>query len=261
MADEAVQGKVLEVQRKDGKNSKGEWTLWRFQIQDYETGEKRWYSWGDDAGSKIRTGNSYHFSYYTTENKERPEYPYRNIRGLIEEIDEPQGGAPEPEPASAPANRGEFQRSKEEMRWTEANHMATRILQGTPDQPHAEGIRFWADYFYGVLSHAPEEPSRVSTPATQNNPSQRRQGATEQPSGETIGPEAASDLMKMAEKLMGPTGRRWVIAEITKRWNIDQPQNLTDDQAQTIATLLDGGEEEGSDPVDELQRSFDEEGG
>lgn len=239
MADDTVRGTIIDgPSRKDGTNDRGDWTLWRFQLQDHETGSKNYYSWGDEAeGGKLKNGHAYAFTYYTTDNKTKPEYPHRNIRALVEEIEAPDALAEQEQKIQS---RGDYQRSKEEMRWTEAMHMAVNLIGSegaTVESILPDTIREWTDWFYRELLAAP------SAPASQNNPSNRRETTEEPASGDAISPEHATQLMQMADDLMETGGRKWVMQTIKDKWGLSQPGELTHKQADEIAALLNGGDE------------------
>ena len=253
MADFTVEGTILKIERKDGTSDKGDWTQYSFQVQHHDTGEKHFYSTFSTDGADVKTNKSYKFLYSIAENKRKPEYPFRNIQGHMEEIEEPT--SPPPAQSSNGGSRGDYQRSKEEMRWTEAMHMAVNLVGSegaTVESIQPDTLRAWIDWFYRELLAAP------GVPTNPNNTSKPSERAKEQPSGDTISPEDAASLMNLAETLMGDGGRKWVMDQIKERWNLTDPQKLTDDQAQTIATLLDGGED--GDAVDRLKAEMDEGG-
>lgn len=256
MADLMVEGIILKIERKDGgeDSEKGPWTQYSFHVQHHDTGEKHYYSTFSTDGAEVKSNKSYKFLYTTAENKRKPEFPYRNIQGHLEEIETPTSAAPAQQ--SGRGNNDDVFRTKEELRWTEAMHMATHAMgPDDPSEDWKQSLAKLANWYYRMLCQPPEG----NTPANQNNASKSSDNATEPATGEHISPEDATSLMNMAATLMGPTGRKWVMDEIKKRWNLTDPQKLTDEQAQIIATQLDGGEE-GSNAVDELQSSFDEGG-
>lgn len=92
---------------------------------------------------------------------------------------EPRTEAPSPQGAGNPSTAKEmyngyqdkYRRSKEEMRWTEALHMATRIC--AYEQPEGTTMAGWAQelagYFYSLLEtppdwvNAPKEPNPTAT--------------------------------------------------------------------------------------------------
>ena len=176
---EALRGKVLDINIQDSpEDSEKEWRRFSFKIYDHEGGSTRWYSWFSERGGTIRTGKSYHFSITVKPGKGDSDKEFYNIEELIGEIEPPAGGtsqAPGPAPAATNGDRNQFNRSKEEMRWTESVRLAVDVVGtglavdlGMPrdstdeHQDHETtmlfraGIEQWTPWFYEYLQHGPE---------------------------------------------------------------------------------------------------------
>ena len=64
----------------------------------------------------------------------------------------------------------EFRRSKEEMRWTEALHMATATVARQPGRVAREDVTEWAGWFYEQIAAVPDTPAAHASPqAPQRN--------------------------------------------------------------------------------------------
>jgi hypothetical protein len=98
-------------------------------------------------------------------------HPYRDVMQV--RVANPDEIPDTPPPATNGARNGssgsqdEYRRSKEEMRWTEAYHMATRItVADDPDSNNRESnLVGWAGWFYNELvrvgSTPPEQPEET----------------------------------------------------------------------------------------------------
>ena len=251
-----VRGIVTEIGIKDGVSDKGPWRKWSFNVQGHEDGQKHWYSWFNEKGSGVKTGVSYYLTYSTSENKNNSDHPYRNVE-TMQEIDTPANAAPE-ERTTADRPRDEIFRTKEELRFTEAMHMATMMAQKLTVEDHFEqqkdGLSEWAKWFYQKLSKAPQngnQPIRSPSGETDGGASSGRRVAA---GGEgTISVEDAQNVMQMANDLMEKGGRKWVMDEIKKRWELKQPGDMTPEQMDTIVKVLNGG----GDAVEDLQAEMD----
>ena len=253
-----VRGIVTEIGIKDGTSSKGDWRKYSFNVQGHEDGQKHWYSWFNEKGSGVKTGISYYLTYTTSENKNNSDHPYRNVQ-TMQEIDTPANAAPE-ERTTADRPRDDIFRTKEELRYTESLHLATRMAQITPGltadgyfEQQKESVKEWAVWFYQVLSKAPQngnQPIRSPSGETDGGASSGRRVAA---GGEgTISVEDAQNVMQMANDLMEKGGRKWVMDEIKKRWELKQPGEMTPEQMDIIVNVLNSG-----DAVDNLQAEMD----
>ena len=91
-----TQGRVVELDRKDGEGAKGPWTMWRLKIED-ESGSF-WYSTFADEGRDAKMGQDFNVSYTLKDNPQNPQYPYRNITHLVPITAKEAGRRPPPDP-------------------------------------------------------------------------------------------------------------------------------------------------------------------
>jgi len=253
MADElAIRGLVTEIGIKDGTSAKGEWRKYSFNIQGHNDGQKHWYGWFNDKGSVVKTGISYYLTYTTAANEKNADHPYRNIQ-TMQEIDTPANASPG---TSVQDDRDDKFRTKEELRFTEAMHLAAVMAPaaGDFDQQKADVIQ-WARWFYEMLCNAPgNDKSTVRPPAPRKASDPQESSDVAKNGASPIGPEDAAKLMQMADDLIEKDGRKWVMGEIKKRWDITDPQKLSHEQSDIIADVLNGGP--GHDPVDQLEQEM-----
>jgi len=103
-----ITGTITEIERKDGTNSRGDWSIWRFNVQQ-TNGEKHWYSWpNSNAGANLRTGKTYCITFATAPNPSNADHPYRNIV-TADQVDTAELA---PQEQSAMAEAGESQASR-----------------------------------------------------------------------------------------------------------------------------------------------------
>ena len=250
MADEmAVRGLVTEIGIKDGTSAKGDWRKYSFNIQSHEDGQKNWYSWFNTKGAEIKTGISYYLTYSTSENKQNTDHPYRNVQ-TMSEIDTPANAAAG---TSTVDDREDKFRTKEELRFTEAMHLAARMAQITPTpsvpldnyfEQQKDSVTQWARWFYEMLCNAPgndKSTARPPAPRKASDPKESSDVAKNGASAETIGTDQAAKLMQMAEDL--GFGRKKVIDTITAQWKLTQPHDLTTEQMDTVIALMNAPEQ------------------
>jgi len=134
-----------ETKQGDRKDGKGKWTRYAFQLKDAR-GNESWYScFNAKVFGAVQVGSAYEFEYEVNGD-------YKNLESW-EEVD---ADAHDLSMSTPVVNsQDEFKRSKEEMRWTEAYHMATRMigifgeLSFTPEVE--DKLTEWAEFFYAKL--------------------------------------------------------------------------------------------------------------
>jgi len=136
-----------ETKQGDRKDGKGKWTRYAFQLKDAR-GVESWYSCFDQAAREVEVGTAYEFAYEVNGD-------YKNLSTWMT-VDADAHGLSMSTPVVN--NQDEFRRSKEEMRWTEAYHMATRILPVETCDPwdnmgktQTSLVDNWAKHFYVKL--------------------------------------------------------------------------------------------------------------
>jgi len=158
-----------ETKQGDRKDGKGKWTRYAFQLKDAR-GVESWYSCFDQSAREVEVGQAYEFAYEVNGD-------YKNLSTWMT-VDADEHGLSMSTPVVN--SQDEFKRSKEEMRWTEAYHMATRITPLLGDMTITDFVSQWAKWFYKELeavdeytkhtSEAPETPveapAKVETPKT-----------------------------------------------------------------------------------------------
>ena len=151
-----------ETKQGDRKDGKGKWVMYNYTIKDTDGSEDKYSTFDSSAFGVVKEGKAYIFDY-------EMKGEYRNlVDGGWREVDPAEYGLvmSAPNAPSGSSKQDEFRRSKVEMRWTEAYHMATRItayilnVEPTPDTKTT--IVEWAEFFYGKLadsdSYASNEP-------------------------------------------------------------------------------------------------------
>jgi len=146
-----------ETKQGDRKDGKGKWTRYAFQLKDVR-GVESWYSCFDQSAREVEVGQAYEFAYEVNGD-------YKNLSTWMT-VDADEHGLSMSTPVVN--SQDEFRRSKEEMRWTESYHMATRIVAG---REHVDIVVVeWAEYFYARLEavdadkntpQCPEKPVEV----------------------------------------------------------------------------------------------------
>jgi len=160
-----------ETKQGDRKDGKGKWTRYAFQLKDAR-GVESWYSCFDQSAREVEVGQAYEFAYEVNGD-------YKNLSTWMT-VDADEHGLSMSTPVVD--GQGEFRRSKEEVRWTEAYHMATRMVAPTvvvevEQWKIFQDIGNWVTFFYAKLEgiditrdtlQALEKP--VETPATVETP-------------------------------------------------------------------------------------------
>ena len=162
-----------ETSQGDRKDDKGKWTRYAFQVKDTD-GQTNWWACFD---SKV-FGNVKEGKAYVLEVEDDGQY--KNLKSW-KEVDATEYGLEMPAPVSNGSKQDEFRRSKVEMRWTEAYHMATRLIVRIEQMPEFTGesqkifITQWAEFFYGKLEHCEDaEPTPAATQTTVQPPSKQK---------------------------------------------------------------------------------------
>jgi len=180
-----------ETKQGDRKDGKGKWTRYAFQLKDVR-GVESWYSCFDQSAREVEVDQAYEFAYEVNGD-------YKNLSTWMT-VDADEHGLSMSTPVVD--GQGEVRRSKEEVRWTEAYHMATRMVgpmltQAVRDDETTNHIMElgnhalieWAEFFYAKLADcnessntpvAPEKPVEApvveevtKTPAKKGRPAKK----------------------------------------------------------------------------------------
>ncbi len=133
-------------------------------------GIDHYWKWGSKNRPKtpLTIGQVYEFILSTNPN---PGYgDYHDISEASPTEDQPIAASTQPSNGSQ-RPEDDYRRSKEEMRWTECMHMATRINDqpaddGNPEQ-WQEYYRRWANWFYEILQNPPESSPETGSGASE----------------------------------------------------------------------------------------------
>jgi len=135
-------GTIMEMGKKNGKSSHGEWTLWRLRIEHEDGSGTFWYSIFGDEGGKHSTGETVDIAYTTKENKNNPEFPYRTINLMRKKFTDGIGpGSTEtvdtrldaPESSPPPPNRSYADARQMRIEWQSARRDAISLMAAYPD--------------------------------------------------------------------------------------------------------------------------------
>ena len=131
-----------ETKQGDRKDGKGKWTRYAFQLKD-TGGNVEWYSCFDKTAQEVEVGQAYEFAYELNGD-------YKNLSTWMT-VDADAHGLSMSTPVVD--TQAEFRRSKVEMRWAEAYHMATRVVgpQKILAEANKEVLIEWAEFFYAKL--------------------------------------------------------------------------------------------------------------
>lgn len=204
-----LRGKVLGVTRKDKPKEKEgrDWTLYQVKISDHRTGSVNEYGWFSTKGGDLKTDHSYEFLWEMSGE-------YRNIKEMIQEIDEPDG-ALSADKNNATSEADGRSRSKEEMRWTAATEIAVNMIghqpRPTPEQTDDDWkarIQLLTPWLYEHLQAFPvdapqEAPQEPLFPEDEEEPPARRQPAKPAPRAEATTPPAKTET----QTTQNPTAR------------------------------------------------------
>lgn len=160
-----VTGVVVDRDHKDGTKANGDtWDKYSFQIAG-ATG-RSWYSSFDKASwDALKKGEAFQIFYSEKENPNNSAHPFRNLEWW-KEVDPEDIPAPQPQAASSPGTSGgapvtgdERFRTKVELRWTEAWHMAAQTYASSGFFHHEamsdefkQDLETLSHYFYDQLA-------------------------------------------------------------------------------------------------------------
>jgi len=228
----------LETKQGDRKDGKGKWTRHAFQLKDAR-GNVEWYSCFDISAKEIEVGQAYEFAYAIKDD-------YKNLSTWMT-VDADAHGLSMSTPVVN--SQDEFRRSKEEMRWTEAYHMATRVCLMKPigDEP-ATTIESWAKWFYLQLvacstPEAPETPveapAKVETPKASPKRGRPAKTAVEVPEPVSTAPDyqllkAFNDARVAANMSMEDVNEY-----IAGRFDVDTVRKLSEEQLTELISYIE----------------------
>jgi len=246
-------GIVTNSETKQGdKKGGGKWTLYIFQLKDTR-GNVESYSCFDRSAREIEVGTAYDFAYEVNGD-------YKNLSTWMV-VDADAHGLSMSTPAVN--SQDEFRRSKEEMRWTEAYHMASRVLSPLIPAIDLEdlksGISNWADFFYSKLEgcddhevtrsrdtpqNPSEAPAKVETTKTTAKKGRPPKIKPEEPEATTTAPDYALLKTFNDARVKAIMTMEYVNEYIEKTYKVTAVRQLSEEQLTELISYIGGLENE-----------------
>ena len=129
---------------------------------EYSIGGLGWWTLDQTAIASLPQGVMTTNTWYKLELASKPKGPNAQPGSLYQDIKQVRLALPEDMPAQQPTvtrntpqtgSQDDYRRSKEEIRWTEAMHMAARLASRCPDDEELEPFLIaWTGWFYNELA-------------------------------------------------------------------------------------------------------------